>query len=49
MAAAVIDSCDEIDEIKFSCPNKHHFLSDLSFLVSIIRARCSTPPTGRTV
>lgn len=30
MAAAVIDSCDEIDEIKFSCPNKHHFLSDLS-------------------
>ena len=31
MAAAVIDSCDEIDEIKFSCPNKHHFLPDLSF------------------
>ena len=31
MAAAVIDAHDEIDEIKFSCPNKHHFLSDLSF------------------
>lgn len=31
MAEAVIDQHDEIDEIKFSCPNKHHFLSDLSF------------------
>ncbi len=31
MAEAVIATHPEIDEIKFSCPNKHHFLSDLSF------------------
>lgn len=31
MAKAVIENHDQIDEIKFSCPNKHHFLSDLSF------------------
>lgn len=31
MAVAVIDQHPEIDEVKFSCPNKHHFLSDLSF------------------
>ena len=31
MAEAVISKHDEIDEVKFSCPNKHHFLSDLSF------------------
>jgi urate oxidase len=31
MAQAVLDKHDSIDEIKFSCPNKHHFLSDLSF------------------
>ena len=31
MAVAVIDAHDEIDEIRFSCPNKHHFLQDLSF------------------
>lgn len=31
MAAAVIDQHSEIDEVRFSCPNKHHFLSDLSF------------------
>lgn len=30
MAEAVIVAHDEIDEIKFSCPNKHHFASDLS-------------------
>jgi urate oxidase len=30
MAEAVISTHDVIDEIKFSCPNKHHFLSDLS-------------------
>ena len=30
MAAAVIETHDAVDEIKFSCPNKHHFLSDLS-------------------
>jgi len=30
MAEAVLDAHSEIDEIKFSCPNKHHFLSDLS-------------------
>ncbi len=28
---AVISAVPEIDEIKFSCPNKHHFVSDLSF------------------
>jgi urate oxidase len=31
MGRAVIAAHDEIDEIRFSCPNKHHFLSDLSF------------------
>ena len=31
MAEAVIDAHDSIDEIKFSCPNKHHFTYDLSF------------------
>jgi urate oxidase len=30
MAEAVIDDHAEIDEIRFSCPNNHHFLSDLS-------------------
>ncbi len=30
MAEAVIDKHPAIDEIKFSCPNKHHFLQDLS-------------------
>ena len=30
MAEAVISEHDVIDEIKFSCPNKHHFLHDLS-------------------
>ena len=30
MAAAVLEAHDVVDEIKFSCPNKHHFLSDLS-------------------
>ncbi len=27
----VIQAHPEIDEIKFSCPNKHHFAYDLSF------------------
>ncbi len=31
MAEAVISSHACIDEIKFSCPNKHHFTYDLSF------------------
>jgi urate oxidase len=31
MAEAVISTHDSIDEIKFSCPNKHHFTYDLSF------------------
>jgi urate oxidase len=31
MAEAVITEHDSIDEIKFSCPNKHHFTYDLSF------------------
>jgi len=31
VAEAVIDKHDCIDEVKFACPNKHHFLSDLSF------------------
>jgi urate oxidase len=30
MAGAVLEQHDVVDEIKFSCPNKHHFLSDLS-------------------
>ncbi len=31
MAEAVLGEQDTIDEIKFSCPNKHHFTYDLSF------------------
>ena len=31
MGRAVIEAHPEIDEIKFSCPNKHHFVVDLSF------------------
>lgn len=30
MAAAVLDAHPEIDEIRFSTPNKHHFVVDLS-------------------
>ncbi|MGW1721921.1 factor-independent urate hydroxylase [Streptomyces sp. NPDC002306] len=29
MGARIIDSRDEIDEVRFSLPNKHHFLVDL--------------------
>ncbi|MEW1720222.1 factor-independent urate hydroxylase [Streptomyces sp. NPDC093109] len=29
MGARVVDHCHEIDEIRFSLPNKHHFLVDL--------------------
>ena len=31
MAQAVLARHPEVEEIKFSCPNKHHFTSDLSF------------------
>lgn len=31
MGKAVIDAHPEIDEIKFSCPNKHHFVYNLEF------------------
>jgi len=31
MAEAVLAAHPEVDEIKFSCPNKHHFVYDLSF------------------
>lgn len=31
MGKAVLSAHPEIDEIKFSCPNKHHFVYDLSF------------------
>ncbi|MFI7744709.1 factor-independent urate hydroxylase [Kocuria rhizosphaericola] len=31
MGRAVIEAHPEIDEIKFSCPNKHHFVYDLDF------------------
>lgn len=31
MGRAVIAAHPEIDEIKFSCPNKHHFVYDLGF------------------
>lgn len=30
MAEAVVEEHPEVDEIRFSCPNKHHFTSDLS-------------------
>lgn len=43
MAAAVIEAHDEIE---FSCPDKHHFLSDLSLsrhvvITSMARIRSS--------
>jgi urate oxidase len=31
MGEAVLSAHPEVDEIKFSCPNKHHFVVDLSF------------------
>ena len=31
MGKAVISAHPQLDEIKFSCPNKHHFVYDLSF------------------
>ncbi len=31
MGKAVIEARPEIDEIRFSCPNKHHFVYDLGF------------------
>ena len=31
MAQDVLEKHPEVEEIKFSCPNKHHFTSDLSF------------------
>ena len=31
VSKAVIEAHPEIDEIKFSCPNKHHFVYDLGF------------------
>ena len=31
MAVAVSEKHPQIDEVRFSCPNKHHFFSDLSF------------------
>lgn len=30
MADAVLEAHPEVEEIRFSCPNKHHFLTDLS-------------------
>ena len=30
MASAVLETHPEVEEIRFSCPNKHHFLSDLT-------------------
>ncbi|MDQ0958248.1 urate oxidase [Streptomyces sp. B4I13] len=29
MGSRIIDRCEEIDEVRFSLPNKHHFLVDL--------------------
>lgn len=31
MAQAVVAAHPQVDEITFSCPNKHHFVTDLSF------------------
>lgn len=31
MGQAVLEAHPEVEEIKFSCPNKHHFVVDLSF------------------
>ncbi len=29
MAGAALDACEDVAEIRISCPNKHHFLVDL--------------------
>ena len=49
MAEAVISAHDVIDEIRFSCPNKHHFLHDLSpFGLENPGEVFYAGPTGRT-
>ena len=29
MGRAVLEACDDVAEVRLSCPNKHHFLVDL--------------------
>ena len=49
MGTAVLDAQPGIAEIRFSAPNRHHFLVDFSrFGLADPTARCSSPPTGRT-
>lgn len=48
MGQAVSEAHPEIDEVKFSCPNNHHFVYDLSSAGSRTPARSSSPPTAPT-
>ena len=48
MGKAVLEAHAEMAEISLSCPNKHHFLVDLSPSAWTTRARCSSRPTGPT-
>ena len=42
-----IDALEKHYDKAVILPNKHHFLSDLSFCAWRTPARCSTPPTAR--
>ena len=50
MGSRIINNRSEIDEVRFSLPNKHHFLVDLEpFGLKNDTTRASTsPPTGPT-
>ena len=48
MGQAVLTAHPEIAEIRFSAPNKHHFLVDLGRSGWTTPARCSSPPTVPT-
>ena len=48
MGKALLESQPEIAEMRFSMPNKHHFVVDLNRTGSTTPTRCSTPTTGLT-
>ncbi len=51
MGSRVIEECAEVDEIRFSLPNSHHFLVDLEpfgIKNDTPTAPCTSPPTGPT-
>ncbi|BAS10987.1 uricase [Arthrobacter sp. Hiyo4] len=48
MGKKVLEAHGEVDEIKFSMPNKHHFLVDLSPFGLDNPTRSSSPRTAPT-